>query len=208
MSYQTGHVQKLLTLVTEDVLESNETQELWIRCEAARNEAKSLGKSDDEAHNSALTLWNDWAGKMLGDLSDIGLGHLSNVAVGPRWLELANGLRLTREAAGDSETENIANRVIQSYRQWQIRALADFSGYVFSQNVKFDCFVFPAGANFENCKFVDFASFQKANFMEDVYFTGSVFSDGAFFCKVTFSGNADFSGVLFHGETEFGLGTP
>ena len=111
----------------------DETVALWQQCESARDAALAEGKSEEEAHEAAKSIWNAWAERMLE---------------ARRALE-ASGRFIAKKS--EKYDDFVAAETVSSdpaTLEWMQAAMVNFSGFVFEDQADFGGFVFPGQALF------------------------------------------------------------
>ena len=111
----------------------DETVAFWQQCESARAAALAEGKSEEEAHEAAKSIWNAWAGRMLE---------------ARRTLE-ASCQFIARKS--EKYDDFVAAETVSSdpaTLAWMQAAMVNFSGFVFEEQADFGGFVFPGQALF------------------------------------------------------------
>ena len=106
----------------------DETIAFWQQCERARGAALAEGKSGDEAHEAAKSIWNAWAARMLE---------------ARRALE-ASGQFIAKK--NDRNDDFVAAETVSSDPRtlaWMQAARVDFSGFVFERAGGFSRVRFP-----------------------------------------------------------------
>jgi hypothetical protein len=200
-----------------------ETAHFWRQCEEARTSKLEQGKSSDEAHEAAKSMWNQWASSMLARRRE--LENSSDVIMEQR-----------RAYAGYIAAETFGMNTLTS--EWLQAARADFSGFVFETKPNFGGFIFPgqawfgesaaarrerksrqvailnAGARFseavfhldavfDRVEFVQVAGFRDAEFRGIARFDECGFKDAAWFLRTKFLDEVWFGQSEFQGFTNF-----
>ena len=178
----------------------DETVAFWQRCEGARNASAAEGKSEDEAHEAARSIWNAWAARMLE---------------ARRTLE-ASGQFITRKY--DRYDDFVAAETLSSdpaTLAWMQAAMVDFGGFVFEEQADFRGFAFPGQAFFGDSgstrtaagrsptTFAAGARFSEAVFHMDAVFGWSEFNQSGGFREAEFRGIARFNECRFTGTAWF-----
>lgn len=178
----------------------DETIALWQRCEDERAGALADGKSEDEAHEAAKSIWNVWAGRMLE---------------GRRALEASCQFIAKKN---DKYDDFVAAETVSSdpaTLAWMQAARVDFGGFVFERQADFRGFVFPGQAFFGDSghnrtaagrcptTFAAGARFSEAIFHMDAVFGWSEFNQSGGFRDAEFRGIARFNECKFLGTAWF-----
>ena len=175
----------------------DETIALWQRCEDERAGALADGKSEDEAHEAAKSIWNAWAGRMLE---------------ARRALEASCQFIAKKN---DKYDDFVAAETVSSdpaTLAWMQAAMVDFGGFVFEEQADFRGFVFPGQAFFGDSghnrtaagrcptTFAAGARFSEAIFHMDAVFGWSEFNQSGGFRDAEFRGIARFNECKFTGH--------
>jgi hypothetical protein len=178
----------------------DETIAFWQQCESARAAALAEGKSDEEAHEAARSIWNAWAERMLE---------------GRRALEAS--CRFIAKKS-DKYDDFVAAETVSSdpaTLAWMQAAMVNFSRFVFEDQPNFGGFVFPGQAYFGDSgrvrtaagrsltTFAAGARFSEATFHMDAVFGWSEFNQMGGFRDAEFRGIARFNECTFHGTAWF-----
>ena len=200
------------------------------KIEAVRKAALDEGKSQEEAHETAKSAWNEWAEGLLaerkileenGDWKSEESPYTYGREVGSNektkaWFELAhlnfNTLRFAlKEELNKSEAQgveiNSGDKPSDVKSIYSEGATFNFSGYIFPANAGFNKATFSGTADFNSATFNDTAYFNSATFSANAEFSSATFSERAGFNKATFSANADFSSATFSERADFSSAT-
>jgi hypothetical protein len=180
----------------------DETIALWQRCEDARAAELANGKTESEAHQSATSIWNSWAKKLLEERAV--LERMAIFKIGKHDFQTEGWIGA--ESCGLNEVTS----------EWLQRAQVDFHGHVFEVKARFENFIFPGYAIFGESKrltknratrpsviFKQGVEFGRARFHLDAIFDWSVFSRAAGFSDVIFFDIARFDQCVFEGTAWF-----
>jgi hypothetical protein len=168
----------------------DETIALWERCENARAAALAEGKSEDEAHEAAKSIWNGWANAMLE---------------ARRALEASGAFRVKRYDKYESfvAPETFADSAAAG--EWILAAQTTFNGFVFEDRPNFGGFIFPGPALFgDSVRYTRAKTVREpTTFKAGCRFTGAVFHMDAIFSWAEIVQRAGFMNVEFRGIVRF-----
>ncbi len=178
----------------------DETIALWQRCEVARGAAFAEGKSEDQAHEAAKSIWNAWANEMLE---------------ARRTLETSGQFRTKRYDGYEGFVAPETFGECAATVGWMQVAQTNFNRFVFEDRPNFGGFTFPGPALFGGSRytrektvrqptvFMAGCRFNEAVFHMDAVFGWSEFIQGAAFRDVEFRGIARFNECNFDGAAWF-----
>jgi hypothetical protein len=179
----------------------DETIAFWRQCESARAAALAEGKSKEEAHEAAKSIWNAWAGRMLEARCTLETSG-----------QFIAGKSGKYEDFVADETVSFDSATLE----WMQAAMVNFSGYVFEELADFGGIVFPGQALFGDsgrytrtpagrtpATFAAGARFSEAIFHMDAVFAWSEFNQSGGFRDAQFRGIARFNECNFNGTAWF-----
>ncbi len=193
---------------------------------AALAEGKDKHGADTAAHEAAKAHWNAWAEPLLAERKAMEadgrwaaekdwMGDLEpKNAKTHGWMDKAEAdlpplsISCTGGAGNQKrQREKSKKRTATANRPSNQSSLretrADFSGFIFPGNARFESATFSDYAWFESATFSGSAWFDSASFSGGVSFASATFSGYAWFASATFSGSARLEGATFSGYALF-----
>ena len=167
-----------------------ETIALWERSENVRSTKLKEGKSQDDAHEAAKSIWNSWASDVLKLRST---------------LEESSQFHTKKDNPFEGYVAPETFSADTPTLEWMRAAQTNFSGFVFDTKPNFRGFIFPGQAWFGESSHArrerkerEVTIFSSgARFSEAVFYMDAVF-DRAEFCQ-----NAGFRDAVFRGIARF-----
>jgi hypothetical protein len=162
----------------------DETAALWQKCEAERASKLEKGKSADEAHEAARSIWNAWAATMLARRRALETSSLFIMRRGNPF----EGYIAAETFGGNTATS-----------EWLQAARVNFIGFVFDTRPDFGGFIFPGPAWFgESAN----ARRERTSRQVAIYNAGARFSDAVFHLDAVFN-QSEFVHVVAFRDAEF-----
>lgn len=160
------------------------------RCSAALNSAISEGKSEEQAHELAKSIWNDWANEAL---------------IKRKFLEDSRKFKVKSTTLKydipPSEGRHLVTAENDETAQWYADSVSYFGEELIINN--FEGYLFPGEVIFRGTTISNEISFKFAYFFEKVSATYTKFEQKVDFDGAKFKSICDFEGVSFGGPARF-----
>ncbi len=196
-------------------MDRDESIQLFEKCEAARKAALDAGKSEEEAHEAARSVWNGWAQTLLEEQKSLKQSNQWKI-----YNEYDADLDVFRDFGGNEETRNWLNNAHIELSSLQFsnstQEITEYTSDLSSSNdnskhltlyciklVNFSGYIFPGFCNFSKSRFNCNVSFRRASFLREAWYEKTSFNNKVWFENINFSDNACFNETSFKEEAFF-----